>query len=154
MSQETKTDSDAITDEIWKLTLEDEQERMEEPRDSMEECVHDSDEEQDDIFVESLFSTGKTSTQDLQTGALKSNCGEQSSDQSEEPENDNKHKPMFPSCDLKLGTAMLLLCLLMMKHNLTQSAMDDFLALLTVLLPNGNLIARNYSVFSDFFFLN
>ena len=31
LSQEIKTDNDAIADEIWKLTLEDEQERMEEP---------------------------------------------------------------------------------------------------------------------------
>ena len=117
----------------------------------MEECLHDSDEEKDDIFVENLFRTGKMSTQNLQTGTLTSDCVEQSSDQSENSENDNKHKPIFSGCDLKLGTAMLLLCLLMMKHNLTQSAMDDLLVLLTVLLPNGNLIARSYSEFSKFF---
>ena len=113
MTQETKTDSDAIADDIWKLTLEDEQERMEEPRNPMEECLHDSDEGEDGIFVENLFSTCEMSTQNLQTGTLISNCGEQSSDQSEESANDNKHKPILPGCDL-------LLCLLMMKHNLTR----------------------------------
>ena len=44
------------------------------------------------------------------------------------------------------NAAMLLLCLLVMKHNLTQSAMDDLLV-----LPNGNLIARSHSEFSKFF---
>ena len=58
---------------------------------------------------------------------------------------------MFDGSCLKMGTVMLLFCLLMMKHNLTGAAMHDIFSIVSFILPIGNILCSSFSEFKTLF---
>ena len=126
---ESESTSDNLADEVWKLTLEDRQNEMEE--NDMEELDN---EKSNADYKTTLSSEPET------------NCKESGTDKC-----DIRNRPAYPDSHIKVETVMLLICLLMIKHNFTQTVIDDLLTILTVILPNGNTISRNYSEFKKFF---
>ena len=87
---------------------------------------------------QSLNSSGNSS---IQADEIK-NKGEE-----QEP----RIRPLYNNSHVTLETALLIVCLFMIKHNLTHTAMDDLLSVLTYLLPIGNIMASSFNEFKKLF---
>ena len=77
--------------------------------------------------------------------------GEKVSSEGEIKVTDIRSKPLYNGSHITLETTLLIVCLFMIKHNFTQTAMDDFLSVLTYLLPVGNIMARTFTEFKHLF---
>ena len=77
--------------------------------------------------------------------------GEKVSSEGEIKVTDIRSKPLYNGSDITRETTLLIVCLFIIKHNFTQTAMDDFLSVLTYLLPVGNIMARTLTEFKRLF---
>ena len=68
-------------------------------------------------------------------------------------ENMNR-EPIYHGSSISLGTAMLLLATFTQTYNISNEAFDMFLAILSVILPAGNLVPPTYARYKKYFTLN
>ena len=112
-----------------------------------------------DEFFESVFETGTlsaTSQTNSSTGNEPEHNGTKKANENVSSDegikmSDIRSKPLYNGSHLTLATTLLIVCLFMTKHNFTQTAMDDFLSVLTYILPAGNIMARTFTEFKRLF---
>ena len=84
----------------------------------MEELDNEEDDDEDDEdFVEAELNSGQKSNADYKTTL--SSEPETDSKESDTDKCDIRNRPAYPGSHIKVGTVMLLICLLMIKHNFT-----------------------------------
>ena len=145
--QDDKTCGDF--DDVWSAFVSEVNESL--PEENPKEVVEDFEGEEADIFEEILIdSVCKESVPDI-LETLKKTSETTDDEPTIKQKTNSDDKPLYPGSPLKVGAVMLFFCMLMMKHNLTETTMHDLFSTVSFVLPVGNLLCSNYSEFKSCF---